>query len=82
MTEREEAEEAARAEGRKIASYDVVKVLTRNGRAYNPGARVRFSKADADILIGAGCIVPARGKPKGEVVEEDESGAPGPEAGE
>jgi hypothetical protein len=55
MTESEEAEAAAAAEGRKVSSYEVVgKPLLLNGQAYNEGDLLKFSKADADILIEAG----------------------------
>jgi hypothetical protein len=64
MTAREEAAEAARAKGREKATFEVVgSRLSRNGRSLRPGARIRLQRADADVLVAAGRVKPARGKP-------------------
>jgi hypothetical protein len=63
MTESEEAEATAAAEGRKVSSYEVIgKPLIHNGQAYNEGDPIKFSKADADILIEVGRLKPAKTK--------------------
>ena len=63
MSPREEAAAAAREEGRKTATYAVKgRSLVRNGRTLQPGARLRLSQADADILLERGRIVRAGGK--------------------